>query len=113
MRVFIKQASMRAALFAAALLAQGAPALAADEDAAAQAKFAAIAESKTMLMVPMRDGVKLATDVYLSKQGKGPYPTIFIRTPYNFNKLAGSQLELAIKFIEHGYAVVIQNERGR
>lgn len=113
MRVFIKQASMRAALFAAALLAQGAPALAADEDAAAQAKFAAIAEAKTMLMVPMRDGVKLATDVYLPKQGKGPYPTIFIRTPYNFNKLAGSQLELAIKFIEHGYAIVIQNERGR
>ena len=32
--------------------------------------------------IPMRDGTKLATDVYLPA-GKGPHPTILIRTPYS------------------------------
>ena len=76
------------------------------------AKFSAISESDTMLMVPMRDGVSLATDVYLPK-GDGPFPVIFVKTPYNFNKLTGGALELAIEAIEHGYAYVVQNERGR
>lgn len=83
------------------------------EDEAAKGKFSSIAEANTMLMVPMRDGVKLATDVYLPKQGKGPFPSIFVRTPYNFNKIEGGQLEFVTNAVEHGYAVVMQNERGR
>ena len=51
-----------------------------------KAKFAAISQADTMIMVPMRDGVKLATDVYLPK-GDGPFPTVFVKTPYNFNKI--------------------------
>ena len=40
-------------------------------------------------MVPMRDGVKLATAV-LVPQGKGPWPVLLSRTPYNKDKgLAG------------------------
>ncbi len=34
------------------------------------------------LMVPMRDGVLLATDVYRSDQ-PGPFPTLLTRLPYN------------------------------
>ncbi len=78
-----------------------------------QARLHAIADAETMLMAPMRDGVRLATDVYLPKDGEGPFPTIFIKTPYNFNKLGGVQLEWAIEAIERGYAFVVQNERGR
>ena len=37
-------------------------------------------------MLPMRDGVRLATDVYLPS-GAPPYPVILIRTPYDKNAL--------------------------
>jgi rhodanese-related sulfurtransferase len=43
----------------------------------------AIIERK--LMIPMRDGVRLATDVYRPKHGDARVPTIFVKTPYNFN----------------------------
>lgn len=79
----------------------------------AVAKFAEIAAADTMIMVPMRDGTGLATDVYLPKDRKGPFPTIFVKTPYDFNRIEGTQLEWGIKAIERGYAVVVQNERGR
>src|SRR6266403_1611142 len=32
-------------------------------------------------MVPMRDGVRLATSIFLP-QGKGPWPAVLVRTPY-------------------------------
>ena len=38
--------------------------------------------------VPMRDGVKLSTDVYLP-DAPGPFPVILIRTPYSNNVAAG------------------------
>ena len=43
----------------------------------------AIVERK--LMVTMSDGVRIATDVYRPKDESKKYPTIFVRTPYNFN----------------------------
>ena len=39
------------------------------------------AEAKETVMVPMRDGVKLATEIYLPA-GEGPWPTILVMTPY-------------------------------
>ena len=42
----------------------------------------AIIEQK--IMVPMRDGIRLATDVYRPRTDK-PVPIIFSKTPYNFN----------------------------
>ena len=35
---------------------------------------------KRDVMIPMRDGVRLATDVYLPPE-KGPFPVVFSRTP--------------------------------
>ena len=59
-------------------------------------------------MVPMRDGVKLATAVKLP-EGEGPFPTIVIRTPYDKEGFAkGSK-----KYTEAGYAYVAQDCRGR
>jgi putative CocE/NonD family hydrolase len=83
------------------------------ENDAARQKFEAIARAETMVMVPMRDGVRLATDVYLPREGKGPWPVIFVKTPYDFNRIEGVQLEWGIEAIERGYAYVVQNERGR
>ncbi|HET6628452.1 MAG TPA: CocE/NonD family hydrolase [Woeseiaceae bacterium] len=101
------------ALLACLILACFAAPLHAAEDEEARAKFNAISDAKTMLMAPMRDGVRLATDVYLPKEAQGPFPAIFIKTPYNFNTLGATQLEWAIEALERGYAFVVQNERGR
>ena len=75
------------------------------------------------VMVPMRDGVRLATDIYRPK-GKGPFPVILERTPYGRNVVSRSELsaaepvaksraEVARLFVERGYAVVYQDCRGR
>ncbi len=61
---------------------------------------------KETYMVEMRDGTKLATDVYLP--GDGSYPVILIRTPYNKNSF-GDEAE---EFLKRGYAVVVQDLRG-
>ncbi len=109
-----KGAAMRAGTFLSifALMALPIAAVAQDDDDPDVAKFKAISEADTMVMVPMRDGVGLATDVYLPK-GEGPFPVIFVKTPYDFNKIQGSGLEWAIEAVERGYAYVVQNERGR
>lgn len=62
------------------------------------------------LMVPMRDGVRLSTDLYLP-DAPGPFPAILIRTPYNSNREA--DVRDAVYFASRGYAVLIQDVRGR
>src|SRR5689334_827209 len=57
-------------------------------------------------MVAMRDGVHLATDVYLPG-GKGPWPVVLIRTPYNKSKNAAAE-----NWTAKGYAFVAQDWRG-
>ncbi|HSU68336.1 MAG TPA: CocE/NonD family hydrolase, partial [Tepidisphaeraceae bacterium] len=58
------------------------------------------------VMVPMRDGIKLATDI-VRPGGDGKYPVILSRTPYKKN---GAQLGWIAKM---GYAYVDQDVRGR
>ena len=72
-----------------------------------------IADSETMVMVPMRDGARLATDIFRPKGATGKLPLIFIKTPYDFNEIAGPTLQWAFEAVSRGYAVAIQNERGR
>src|SRR5690606_41891471 len=69
------------------------------------------------VMIPMRDGVRLATDIYRPK-AEGKYPVIFERTPYDFNTWQDGEQKLgtarrALKAVKRGYAYVVQNERGR
>ncbi len=79
-----------------------------------------LAEVDRMVMVPMRDGVRLATEIYRPRDAQGPVPAIFWRTPYNFSPLPEPNLErpsALLKFgldaVERGYAFVVQNERGK
>lgn len=60
------------------------------------------------LPVRMRDGVTLAAHVFLPKK-EGKYPVILIRTPYGKE---GEQAG-ALYFAERGYAVIVQDTRGR
>ena len=64
---------------------------------------------------PMRDGVELATEVYLPP-GEGPFPVILQRTPYNRRSPSpGSDCDAAIGhyFAARGYATLNQDTRGR
>ena len=64
------------------------------------------------VMVPMRDGVRLATDLYRPKDITGPLPTILMRTPYN--KGANPNGDVSARFFaSHGYAVAVQDVRGK
>jgi predicted acyl esterase len=64
--------------------------------------------SKQTLMVAMRDGVKLATDVY-SPATNGSWPVILARTPYN--KVLGAGF--ATQGVTREFVVVVQDVRGR
>jgi len=99
------------------LCAAASPAAVPQEDAFAALQEVAIIEE--LIMVPMRDGVGLATNVYRPKTSENtPVPTIFVKTPYNMNmwrdgeqntRRYGAMLEA----VRRGYAYVNQNERGR
>jgi len=66
------------------------------------------------IFVPMRDGVNLSTDVLLPRNASGKkLPTVLIRTPYDKERVEWLlQKRVLEKFLEHGYAVVLQQERG-
>src|SRR5690349_746842 len=81
-----------------------------------QLQSLAIVERK--LMIPMRDGTRIATDVYRPKDTSKKYPTIFVRTPYNFNfwdirNGVPRDLTNELEALKRGYAFVEMNERGR
>lgn len=61
--------------------------------------------------VQMRDGVALRADVY-RPAGKGRFPTLVFRTPYGKHYAARSD-GVHLKAVERGYAVVMQDVRGR
>jgi putative CocE/NonD family hydrolase len=65
-------------------------------------------EKKTVL-VPMRDGVRLSTDLFHPDSPKGPKPVVLIRTPYG----KSTYREMADYFSGRGYAVAVQDVRGR
>ena len=59
-------------------------------------------------MVKVADDVKLVTKTYLPKQN-GKYPTVLIRTPYGSQNMTWIAEYLPL----HGYAVVVQDVRGK
>jgi hypothetical protein len=84
---------------------------------AIEAELQSIAVIERKLMVPMRDGKRMATDLYRPKDSTKKYPTIFVRTPYNFNYWdvrvgAPSDMSTQLEAVKRGYAYVGMNERG-
>ncbi len=78
-----------------------------------RAELAEIAEAETAVLVPMRDGVGLSTNVWRPKGATGKLPTVLWKTPYNEHNPRGRSAQLAIEAVRRGYAFVVQNERGR
>jgi hypothetical protein len=61
--------------------------------------------------VPMRDGVVLRADVW-RPEGDGRFPTLVYRTPYGKHRAPGGDRTLG-EAVARGYAVVVQDVRGR
>lgn len=59
-------------------------------------------------MIPMRDDVALATEIWCPKNKQSPSPTILVRTPYG--RRGSSKY---IGFVQRGYNVVLQDVRGK
>lgn len=65
--------------------------------------------SRLHVRIPMRDGVQLSANVFRPSQ-PARVPAILVRTPYN----KGTELiPNFLAFVNHGYAVVVQDVRGR
>jgi putative CocE/NonD family hydrolase len=88
-----------------------------DQRNATEAELESLAIVDRKVMVPMRDGKRMATDIYRPKDQSKKYPIIFVRTPYNFNywdvrngvyRAMNAELEA----VKRGYAYVEMNERG-
>jgi len=65
--------------------------------------------SNRTVMIPMRDGIKLATNLYFPKSENGPFPVILMRTPYNKEILKG----YGDYFSGYDYILAAQDVRGR
>jgi putative CocE/NonD family hydrolase len=70
----------------------------------------------TNVMVPMRDGVRLATDIYRPARNgvalEGRFPVVLGRTPYN--KFGRNMPDATARyFVAHGYIYINQDLRGR
>jgi putative CocE/NonD family hydrolase len=83
----------------------------------AEKELQSLAVIDRKVMMPMRDGVRLATDIYRPKNASGKVPTVWVRTPYNFNYWdvrngVPADMTAALTAIKRGYAYVNQNERG-
>jgi len=69
------------------------------------------------VMVPMRDGKRMAADIYRPKDTSKKYPIIFSRTPYNFNfwdVRLGTYRDMSqeLDAVKRGYVLIEMNERG-
>jgi putative CocE/NonD family hydrolase len=103
------------ALLALGIIALGSPATAAEVETWKEVRKSLVGETEEKILVPMRDGIGLDTNVFFPRDGEPPYPVILIRSPYQLEHILqrwmkSGQIQL---FLENGYAIAFQNERGR
>ena len=71
---------------------------------------------KTEVLIPMRDGVKLHTEIYTPKNAAAPLPILFERTPYGISSPTGGYSAMLHRYDEmmsDDYIFVFQDIRGR
>ncbi len=73
--------------------------------------------TKYEVRIPMRDGVRLFTAVYVPKDSSRPYPFLINRTPYSISPYGVDQYRTQLgpspDFDKAGYIFVMQDVRGR
>jgi uncharacterized protein len=107
---------------AALLVAIAIPAVQAQSSDAPQESFVQSHYTKYEYRIPMRDGKRLFTAVYVPKvsafpQDRGPYPFLMNRTPYSASPYGEDQYATHLgpsdQFEKGGYIFVYQDVRGR
>ena len=91
------------------------PSVVAAQKDAAEDKVAELF-SKTESMIPMRDGIKLHTEIFVPKNSREPLPFLLTRTPYGVTDDKGKNHYLDgsyNEFFRDGYIFVFQDIRGR
>jgi putative CocE/NonD family hydrolase len=71
---------------------------------------------KIEVMIPMRDGIKLHTEIYTPKNATEPLPMLFERTPYGISSANGGYSQMLSRYdamMPEGYIFVFQDIRGR
>jgi len=117
--------ALAASFFAVTLIAQGPQANLTPEQRQAliakreaiETELESVAIIDRKIMVPMRDGKRMAADIYRPKDTSKKYPIIFSRTPYNFNfwdVRLGTYRDMSneLDTVKRGYVLVEMNERG-
>ncbi|MBB4630889.1 CocE/NonD family hydrolase [Sphingosinicella soli] len=112
-RLFASALLMAGLLLGLSPQAAGAQDLAKYTPEALDSELTRVADSRTAVMVPMRDGVRLSTNIYTPKGKRGPLPVILWKTPYSEHRLRGASLRFAIEAAKRGFVFIVQNERGR
>jgi uncharacterized protein len=102
-RINASRRSLVCSLFAAVLFSS-APSVAQEAAPAAKPAF-------TEQFATMRDGVKLAANVFVP-DGKGPWPVVLTRTPY-LKDGALTGVNASRKYTGAGFAYVVQDVRGK
>jgi putative CocE/NonD family hydrolase len=77
--------------------------------------YAALFE-KSEVMIPMRDGVKLHTEIYSPRNAEGALPILMNRTPYGISspdKGVSNMIYRYADMVSDGYIFVFQDIRGR
>lgn len=73
--------------------------------------------TKKVVMIPMRDGVKLYTAIYVPKDASKPRPILLERTPYSAAPYGADRFPRNLGpsplFLDQGYIVAYQDVRGR
>src|SRR3954447_1956483 len=74
--------------------------------------------TKTEVSIPMRDGVKLFTSIYLPNDNGEAHPILMTRTPYSCapygeNKYRDLYSNYEKEYLKEGYIMVVQDVRGR
>jgi putative CocE/NonD family hydrolase len=86
----------------------------AERHAAAVAYVATHADREDMVMMPMRDGVRLYAMILFPKdRPRQQLPAVLLRNPYLTEGMISGFADYAASLLANGYAVVFQNERGR
>src|SRR6478735_12807612 len=70
--------------------------------------------TRTEVMIPMRDGVRLHSFIYVPTRSSEKLPILFLRTPYGTGDMTPAQLAGALpELTADGYIIVNQDIRGR
>src|SRR5215210_3932793 len=68
----------------------------------------------TEAMIPMRDGVRLYTQVYVPTSASEQLPILLLRTPYGTGQLDSARIAASLpELTADGYIIVAQDIRGR